>query len=306
MESADQQPDSPAPTASLLAKPGFWKQSPDLAGRAAAGATDAAAPTALPPSPFSLVAPPAAAAAYAPPRTLDSLVVNAKVLDSRHSGGGAATDSASSDATQLAAVHAAPVVGQSPASKARGWDTAAPPRGVLAGGRQWGISALPDGLSGLVESSIDRHGQRARPQLLDSAMSQMAQGTSASQQRSAANPTEAVIGTTTAALSLAAEQMFLGGGQRQLAALSQGSAGIAAAAAAAAHLTLQGASPLEAAQKILAMVQTCTSHITHTSPTPRMQSAVSELPSFWRDGAPLHGLDACTVSQHDSSRCRWL
>ena len=255
MESAERQPDSLVPPVSIT-KPGCRKRSPDPVGHAAVGPTGAAAATpALPPSPFSLVALPSVAAGGRP-QVWES-VVGTKTIDSRHSGGGAATDSASSDATQLAAVHAAQGMGLSPDSRSRsGRHGAAANQAVLAGIRQWDVSALPDGLSGLLESrkperTVDG-GHIARHHILDCAVSQ--QGTASSQRRSATDPTTAVVATATAALNLAAERLLVAGGQRQLAALSQGSAGLAAAAATAAHLVLQGASPSEAADKILAMV----------------------------------------------------
>ena len=264
--SAEPQPDSPVPTTNV-AKHGGWKQSPALlGGRAAAGPAGAAATMALPPSPFSLVpSPPSTAACDR--LGIRSSLTDGKTIESRHSGGGAATDSASSDATQLAAVHAVPVVGLTPESRSRSgqhgaaWGAAAP-----AGSRQWGMSALPDGLSGLLDGRKPERAvegrQTARPQLRDSAMSRVvAQETASVQQRSAADPAMAVIAAATAALNLAAERLLLAGGRGQLAALPQGSAGLAAAAAAAAHLTLHGASPSEAADKILAMVTFLKTHV---------------------------------------------
>jgi len=264
MESAEPQPDSPVPTASV-AKPGSWKRSPDQVGRAAAAGPVGAAPAtmvALPPSPFSLVAPPSTAACDR--LAMRSSLMDGKTIESRHSGGGAATDSGSSEATQLAAVHAAHALGLSPDSRSRGSSHgAAAPQAVLAGSRQWGMSAMPDGLSGLLESrkperTVDH--LRTRSQLLDSAMSQVAQGTALSQRQSVADPAMAVAVTATATLNRAADRLLMAGGQRQLTALPQGPAGLAAAAAAAAHLVLQGASPAEAANKILAMVLPSKTH----------------------------------------------
>ncbi len=289
MESAEAQPDSPVPTASV-AKPGCWKRCPDLVGRAGTAGPAGAAPVttgamvALPPSPFSLVAPPSTAACDR--LGMRSSLMDIKTIDSRHSGGGAATDSGSSDATQLIAVHAAQSMGLSPESPSRGsLHGAAASQAVIAGSCQWGMSAMPDGLSGLVESrkpgrrTVDPV-LRTRPQLVDSAISQAAQGTALSQRSSAGDPTMAVAVTATAALNLAADRLRIAGGHRQLTALPQGSAGLAAAAAAAAHLVLQGASPSEAANKILAMVLPSRNTCCTSSSTSIHGCISAEQPSF--------------------------
>ena len=252
MDSAGQ-PDPPVPSVTV-AKPGSWQQSSAAVGRTYADPANAQTVASLPRSPFTSAKPlPCATSARDQFKTLRSLT-DTLPIESRHSGGVAA-DSASSEASQLAAVHTRQIVDLSPEQPTQSRSAAAP-QAVHSASQQWGTTALPDGLSGLVHSSKPE----CMAQPMSSAATQRARGIAPSHQ-TGPNPTLAVVAAATAALNLAAERLLSAGGQavqqQQHRHLPQGSAGLAAAAAAAAQLALQGVSPAQAADSIMAMVCCC-------------------------------------------------
>ena len=256
---------APAPvTSDSVAKPGSWKRSPDLTGHA-----EPAGPAVVPRSPFSSAAPPATIAAGGRLGGASGSCHDDDVpVETRHSGGVAA-DSGSSEASQLAGVHARQIIGLKPDRRAPCSAAAAPtPAALMQRSGSGSEFALPDGLSGLVESyNPGRVSDR-----ITSVRSRPAGGVAAwdsdggaATAQGASDPTVTVAAAAAAALNLAAERLLAaaaaGSQQRQHAGLSQGPAGPAATAAVAAHLTLQGASPSEAADRILAMVRLVPPHL---------------------------------------------
>ena len=245
-------PSSALVSSDIVAKPGSWKQSPEASGHQA-GTTG---PASVPRSPFSSAAPPVMTIAGARPGAF-GLLHDAAIVETRHSGGVAA-DSGSSEASQLASVHARLIVAANPVLQPQS-------RATLATVQRSGTSALPDGLSGLVASyNPDRVGQSGaagQSQPANSATVRSSGGGAAGA-HGASDPAVAVAAAAAAALNMAAERLLAAAAavgsqqqQRQHTGLPQAPASLAAAAAAAAHLALQGASQSDAADSILAMVR---------------------------------------------------